>query len=185
MHGASSTKVIPATWFNQYESLSSRFASAVGFGDKSAKKDVHAFTVLARILADPIFAPTKVADMYGFYKQTVETLGDPIRKYVDEWTLDGDLEQSLEQLIWVNTLIYGVGGAEEPTFNADFFQYVCAFAESESAADHQVFQDAPGHIFSISLQHIFSPQAKFPGVASAKFLCRLLGVVYWPRTSVS
>ncbi|PPQ77390.1 hypothetical protein CVT25_010972 [Psilocybe cyanescens] len=121
VHGASSTKVIPAAWFNQYESLSSRFASAVGFGDKSAKKDVHALTVLARILADPIFAPTKVADMYGFYKETVETLGDSIRKYVDEWTLDGDLEKKLEDLIWTNTLIYGVGGAEAPTFNADFF----------------------------------------------------------------
>ncbi|KAH9482778.1 Baeyer-Villiger oxidase ptaJ [Psilocybe cubensis] len=121
VHGASSTKVIPETWFNQYESLSSRFANAVGFGDKSTKKPVHAFTVLARILADPIFVPTKVAEMYGFYKTTVELLGDSIKKYVDEWTLEGDLEKSLEQLIWVNTLIYGVGGSEEPTFNADFF----------------------------------------------------------------
>lgn len=60
--------------------------------------------------------------MYGFYKETVETLGDSIRKYVDEWTLDGDLEKKLEDLIWTNTLIYGVGGAEAPTFNADFFQ---------------------------------------------------------------
>lgn len=125
VHPAEATQLHPATWWTTpTDTLSSRFASAVNiWGEgKADKKDVHAFTVLARLLADPALAPTKVPDMYGFFAETVRTHGESITKYVDQWTLGGDLQKKLEELIWTNALIYGVGGSKAPTFNADFFQ---------------------------------------------------------------
>jgi len=56
------------------------------------------------------------------HKNTIATHGESIRKYVDQWTLDGDLHKKLAELTWTNALIYGVGGSETPGhFNADFF----------------------------------------------------------------
>ena len=34
--------------------------------------------------------------------------GDNIVKYVNEWTLDGDLDKKVEELLWTNVLIYAV-----------------------------------------------------------------------------
>ncbi|KDR73017.1 hypothetical protein GALMADRAFT_745407 [Galerina marginata CBS 339.88] len=123
VHGASSTKVLPPTMFVQSEAgLASRFASVIGLGSKVEKKDVHAFTILARVLADPAFVPTKIPDEYGFYKETVELHGDAIQKHVDQWSLNGDLQKKLDELVWTNALIYGVGGFEgDGKINADFF----------------------------------------------------------------
>ena len=122
VHGPTSSAVIPSSWFDESEpGLISRLTSAVGLTDKSRKPDVHAFTVLARVLADPALVPLQL-DKDIFYEETVKTHGDHIVKYVNEWALDGDLDKKVEELIWTNVLIYAVGGSEEEgTFNADFF----------------------------------------------------------------
>jgi hypothetical protein len=116
------SQVIPPSWFNEPESgLVSRFSSAVGFTDKSPTPDIHAFTILARVLADPALTPLQSSE-FEFYKETVVNHGDDIVKYVNQWTLDGDLDKKVEELLWLNVLIYAVGGSEEKgTFNPDFF----------------------------------------------------------------
>ncbi|EDR02238.1 uncharacterized protein LACBIDRAFT_309882 [Laccaria bicolor S238N-H82] len=74
------------------------------------KKDhpTHAFTVLGRVISDPRLANN----------------ADPqvIKEYVDQWQPEGDVAKHLEELLWVNSLVYGVAGLEEiGQFNADFF----------------------------------------------------------------
>jgi len=65
---------------------------------------------------------TTIPDDLDLYKETIATHGESIRNYVDEWTLDGDLQKKVEELIWTNALIYGVGGSKaNEKFNADFF----------------------------------------------------------------
>ncbi|KAF8903483.1 hypothetical protein CPB84DRAFT_1678024 [Gymnopilus junonius] len=123
VHPADSTDVLPATFFSQSEDgLVSRFASTVGLGSQTDKKDVHAFTVLARILADPTLVLNAPPQELGFYQKVIAKHGESIVKYVNQWTLDGDLQKKLEELLWTNVLIYAVAG-NEPTgpFNADFF----------------------------------------------------------------
>ena len=123
VHGPSSSAVIPSSWFVESEtSLISRFTNAVGLTDKGPKPDIHAFTILARVLADPTLAPRQFSED-EFYQETVKNYGDHIVKYVNEWNLEGDLDKKVEELLWTNVLIYAVGGSEEEgTFNADFFQ---------------------------------------------------------------
>ena len=115
--------MIPSSWFDESETgLVSRFTSALGLVDKGRKPDIHAFTILARVLADPALVPLQFSED-EFYEETVKNHGDHIVKYVNEWTLDGDLDKKVEELLWTNVLIYAVGGSEEEgTFNADFFQ---------------------------------------------------------------
>ena len=114
--------MIPSAWFVESEtSLISRFTSAVGLTDKGPKPDIHAFTILARVLADPALAPRQFSED-EFYQEIVKDHGDHIVKYVNEWNLDGNLDKKVEELLWTNVLIYAVGGSEEEgTFNADFF----------------------------------------------------------------
>ena len=115
--------MIPSSWFEESETgLISRFTSAIGLADKGLKPDIHAFTILARVLADSALTPLQFGED-EFYQETVKSHGDNIVKYVNEWTLDGDLDKKVEELVWTNVLIYAVGGSEEEgTFNADFFQ---------------------------------------------------------------
>jgi Questin oxidase-like len=121
--GPSSSPVIPSSWFDESETgLVSWFTSAVGLADKGLKTDIHAFTILARVLADPALTPLQFSED-EFYEEMVKNHGDHIVKYVNEWSLDGDLDKKVEELLWTNVLIYAVGGSEEEgTFNADFFQ---------------------------------------------------------------
>ena len=122
VHGPTSSPVIPSSWFDESETgIVSWFTSAVGLTDKGPKPDIHAFTILARVIADPALTPLQFSED-EFYQETVKIHGDNIVKYVNEWTLDGDLDRKVEELLWTNALIYAVGGSEEEgTFNADFF----------------------------------------------------------------
>lgn len=101
----------------------SRFTEVVGFTNKDAIPDVHAFSILARVLKDPELGGFKQPPpQVNFFPKLIETYGDAIVKYVDQWTLDGNLEKRVQELLWVNTLLYGVGGAvNKEQFNADFF----------------------------------------------------------------
>ncbi|CAA7267855.1 unnamed protein product [Cyclocybe aegerita] len=100
--------------------LASRFAANIGL---SETKDVHAFSILARVLTDPRFASNgKPDDAVRFALDTMRVHGKAIAKHVDQWTLDGDLSKKVEELLWTATLVYGVGGLEaNGGFNADFF----------------------------------------------------------------
>ena len=122
MHPAEpqSTLIVPTSWFVQDELLASRLAQGVHLGD--AKTGIHAFTILARILADPRFDLGKPEGEPSLYTVALHKIGDAVRKLVDQWDLTGDYHKNLEELLWINVLIYGVGGSEKSgNFNADFF----------------------------------------------------------------
>ena len=100
--------------------LVSRLAQGVRLDD--AKTGIHAFTILARILADPRFDLEKPGSEGPFYTVALHKTGDAVRELVDQWDLTGELHKKLEELLWTNVLMYGVGGSEKSgEFNADFF----------------------------------------------------------------
>ena len=123
MHRAASqsARIVPSSWFLQDEGgLASRLAQGVHVDN--AKTSTHAFTILAKILKDPRLKLENPREQDGFYENILNKSGDVIREYVDQWALSGDLQQKLEELLWTNVLIYGVGGSEKSgDFNADFF----------------------------------------------------------------
>ncbi|TFK38464.1 hypothetical protein BDQ12DRAFT_605867 [Crucibulum laeve] len=94
----------------------------------SDENDVHAVTILARVLADKQFASSNEIDETKMYATTLKKYGSALVKHTAQWTLDlnrpGEVERKMEEVIWVNALIYGVGGwteRGEEKFNADFF----------------------------------------------------------------
>jgi len=132
VHRGDSTKLLPVEAFAGHsgQSLASRFATTLRLKDASSSNtdDVHAFTILARVLADSALAPTNSPHAYLFYQMFIADHGEAVKKYTDQWTIDGDLQKKLEELIWTNVLIYAVCGSEGTgDFNADFFQYVFVF----------------------------------------------------------
>ncbi|KAF8996900.1 hypothetical protein BDQ17DRAFT_1249219 [Cyathus striatus] len=108
--GRSNSKIIPESLFDENAAF------------KPTQTHVHALTVLARILADPRFETGDNIDQFKFYKLAHDNHGDAINEYVDQWTLDGPIENKVEELIWMAALIYGVGGHQSgKPFNNDFF----------------------------------------------------------------
>jgi hypothetical protein len=121
----SPTQIITSSWFLQDDEgkLASQ-AAQKGVHVDDAKTGTHAFTIIARILADPRLELEKAKNVFLINKHVLDKAGDVIREYVDQWDLSGDdLDKKLGELLWTNVLIYGVGGLEENgDFNADFFQ---------------------------------------------------------------
>ncbi|KAJ8074160.1 hypothetical protein PM082_012452 [Marasmius tenuissimus] len=90
---------------------------------------LHAFSVLARILKDGIpWAHT------GFFKEfplVMERQNKTILRLTDRWSHFDEankeaVDQKIEELVWMNTLLYAVSGyctkgKVEGEFNADFF----------------------------------------------------------------
>jgi Questin oxidase-like len=92
---------------------------------KPASSGLHTFSILARILKDPEFG-TIVDDESGIYANTVDRFGDALKKLIDQWQVDTtnpqDVERKIEELSWMNVMIYGIGGWQKgQPFNADFF----------------------------------------------------------------
>jgi hypothetical protein len=89
---------------------------------QSSSHNVHALTVLARMLKDPRLKIKKPADMYQY---TLDDKGELIKKYAQEWTVDisgpEELYKKVEELIWANAIIYAIGGwnSKRP-FRAEF-----------------------------------------------------------------
>lgn len=55
----------------------------------------------------------------------ITSLGETFRTYAETWAFDvadkEDVAKAVEELAWLNAIIYGVGGDGEKAFNADFF----------------------------------------------------------------
>ena len=118
----SPTQIITSSWFLQDDEdnkLASQFAHRVHVN--GARTGTHAFTILARIFADSRLEMEKPKEPFFIYKPVLDKAGDVVRDYVDQWDLSGDLDKKLEELLWTNVLLYGVGGSEKSgNFNADF-----------------------------------------------------------------
>ena len=103
---------------------------------------IHAFTVLARVIADPRFSPAAlglpVPEGQSPIYRVQEHVGESLIGMVAEWAaeLEGDgvpaaiIEKKIEELAWFTALVYGVGGwaarekSQNKEFNADFLMYV-------------------------------------------------------------
>jgi len=87
---------------------------------------LHTFSILARVLKDPEFGTIVDGQGIGIYSTTAKRFGESLKKLIDEWQVDTtnvqDVERKIEELSWMNVMIYGIGGWEEgQLFNADFF----------------------------------------------------------------
>ncbi|EKM48961.1 uncharacterized protein PHACADRAFT_265953 [Phanerochaete carnosa HHB-10118-sp] len=124
------------TLASRLSSLAVSTAGAMGLNTPSA--DVHALTILSRIEKDTDFAPEnlKLPDLRNLgsvYSVVVSQADGKLLKYAEEWSKtvipDRDvLKRKFEELVWMNTVIYGVGGwggralggDEKGKFNGDF-----------------------------------------------------------------
>jgi hypothetical protein len=93
---------------------------------------VHLFTIMARMLKDPNMKIKKPDSVDGFITAISQSHGKRILEYAELWTLDTsdakDVEHKIEELIWMNTIIYGIGGwSKTGDFKPDFFLYVGFF----------------------------------------------------------
>lgn len=101
---------------------------------------MHAFTILARVIADQRFTPVALglsAATMGpsTFERMNAQIGAAIVELTNEWIagLEGEsatadaIEKKIEELAWMAALVYGVGGwaarerAPHKIFNADFF----------------------------------------------------------------
>ncbi|KAH9849117.1 hypothetical protein C2E23DRAFT_840918 [Lenzites betulinus] len=118
-------------------SLSLRKDSAHGRAAEG-KAGVHAFTILARILADDKYSAASLGlspNTASNFQSVTTKFGSTIADFAAEWAaeLEGEgatpeaFAKKIEELAWVNALLYGVGGwagrdrSPSKTFNADFF----------------------------------------------------------------
>ena len=90
---------------------------------------VHAFDILARILKYDRFNHKATADIFIFtqFTEIITQHLPTIREYTDQWTVNlnqsGEVERRMEELIWLSSLVYGVGGSTPNGFQPDF--YLC------------------------------------------------------------
>ena len=121
-HYALSTQLIPVSLFSQ--SAEELESNVVAQAHPSTKK-VDAFTVFARIIADRQFETPFGVEPPRLYASLMKRHGTLIKEYVDQWNLEGNVVDKIEELMWMTITIYGVGGySSDAGFIPDFFLYV-------------------------------------------------------------
>jgi len=85
----------------------------------------HAFSILAKIIHDPRFAPNEMEKYIDDLDGLLAVHGADIWRYAEQWTIDlsqpGEIDRKMEECIWTNTIIYAIGGwSKEKGFTADF-----------------------------------------------------------------
>ncbi|KAG9045133.1 hypothetical protein FS837_006967 [Tulasnella sp. UAMH 9824] len=88
--------------------------------------DTHSLDILHRMLQDPTLAAGKTcqADSPSKFSDTMNSVGDKIREYAKMWQVNSDQEvpEKLEEVAWLATLVYGLGGWRKgKPFRSDFF----------------------------------------------------------------
>ncbi|KAI0367931.1 hypothetical protein BV20DRAFT_534637 [Pilatotrama ljubarskyi] len=129
------TSLIPSLTLRKRPSNDGRAAGAA----ESKSASVHAFSILARVAADEKFSPASLGlpppEEGPPFDHVEERVGDALAELAAEWAadLEGEgstpaaIDKKIEELIWMNAIIYGVGGwagrerAANKQFNADFF----------------------------------------------------------------
>ncbi|KAJ3730570.1 hypothetical protein C8R42DRAFT_650555 [Lentinula raphanica] len=95
-----------------------------------AASSLHAFTILARVMEDPALEIKNidVNDVLAFLGDNGGEKSKILRQYADQWSLDStdpkDIERRIQDLQWMNVLIYTVAGFQRlksGEFRADFF----------------------------------------------------------------
>ncbi|KAG8924905.1 hypothetical protein FRC01_010911 [Tulasnella sp. 417] len=86
----------------------------------------HSLDILHRMLQDPALAAGKTCEPHGesMFTDTMKSSGDKIREYAKLWQVNSDREvpAKLEEVAWLSTLVYGLGGWRKgKPFRSDFF----------------------------------------------------------------
>jgi hypothetical protein len=137
VHRSTSEKLFDASFFTstlepaKTSSYLSSLASTLTLSDSTAKISpkghAHAFTILARILADERLEAGKTCNKESATKfdDTMNSAGDIIREYASLWTVsenEKEIQERVEELAWFVTLLFGAGGWKKGRdFRADFF----------------------------------------------------------------
>jgi hypothetical protein len=107
-------------------SLSISSSSSSQASQAASPIETHALTILARVLKDPLLTSRRPAntDMAVMDVLKDQERIDRILKYTGEWlaSAPGHVDEKVEELAWMNVLMYGVGGfIKGKTYTADFF----------------------------------------------------------------
>ncbi|KAG8743557.1 hypothetical protein FRC11_013852 [Ceratobasidium sp. 423] len=131
VHKSRYQELYDASYFNPSNSTGSYLAtltSALNLTSGAAKpQHTHAFTILARILADERLEAGKVCtkDSENKFSDTLENAGGIIREYASLWKVSEDeneIQERVEELAWLVALMFGMGGwKKDRNFKADFF----------------------------------------------------------------
>ncbi|KAI8976416.1 hypothetical protein BD414DRAFT_446586 [Trametes punicea] len=106
--------------------------------DPNAAGGVHALSLLSRIMNDEHYSYRSLGlppFIRGEEDNSLDTVlylrGEKLSEIVKEWTVDGtnaaEVERKIEELFWMNVIIFGVGGwsdrknSKTGKFNGDFF----------------------------------------------------------------
>jgi len=86
---------------------------------------VHAFDIVARILKDDRF---NLRASGGSIDRIIELFGEnstAVMEHAEQWTINldqpGEVKRKMEELVWLSSLLYGVGGSTPNGFQSDFF----------------------------------------------------------------
>ncbi|KAI6118350.1 hypothetical protein F5141DRAFT_999900 [Pisolithus sp. B1] len=94
-------------------------------GQVTTEADTPVFDVIARMVRDDDLKVKNVNALREF-KQAVEDHAARIRGYVAQWTINvtkkGEIERKVEELIWLTSILYAIGGFDEVKgFTGEFF----------------------------------------------------------------
>ncbi len=102
------------------------------------QSNVHALSLVSRILKDDYYSyktiglpPPEKSEEDTSLERVLHLRGEALAKLMEEWTVAGtnaqEVECKIEELFWMNVVIFGVGGfwgrkeMKNGRFNGDFF----------------------------------------------------------------
>lgn len=139
VHRIEAETLFTPEWFGWSDSTVSSITSSLSslVVSDGPVKDVYALTILGRLSKDPAFRPSVLgipSQEGSSLERVVEQGGAKLVSYITEWTktasLDPEvLKRKFEEVAWMNTVVYAVGGwagrdqsgDEYKRFSADFF----------------------------------------------------------------
>ena len=105
------------------------------------KEDKHALDILGQILEDEHFVYGKGADPKAAsrFEDAVKRSGERLtQNYFSQWDVNPsqNFDEKLEELAWVVTTIFGLGGwSKDKPFKANFFMYADTTTTYRQMAD--------------------------------------------------
>ena len=131
MHTVATSKLITQEFLAPLSpsvSLAASLARTLTFATPSRSEWLHPFNIVARMLKDPRLGPEKLGEnRQNFFPDTMKNRGHIVREYAEMWEVDASspaaVSRCVEEIAWVVTLLYGVGGCrKDRPFKADFFR---------------------------------------------------------------
>ncbi|KAI6030044.1 hypothetical protein EDC04DRAFT_116623 [Pisolithus marmoratus] len=91
-----------------------------------SKADTHVFDIIARMVRDDNLRVDNVQGPQRVFERAVAGHAATIRGYAAQWTIDvtktGGIERKMEEVIWLSSALYAIGGFDEVKgFTSEFF----------------------------------------------------------------